>query len=417
MYVKPDRDGCCFWVGVIILALGAVAVLAVGGFAQGVPGHNTSDPSCKYYCPPGQKCPTTPAWTQPGTFKSGISKTFVRPESSPARRPMVPVIRTKSVVPVLYDANNPAAAGVYVGVIEGRGVTITCWHVAKHGVRRAGGSLVTGIHKDKFGYDLAALLTIPLDVPPIILGPAAQIGAVVTISGYPHGRYGQRQSRVIAVSEPDPGQEWHGLILAGSSAVGDSGGAVLDTNNHLVGLLWGTVTDSSQNSTATAVPPIADFLRRLQIMLSEGDKVQTQDEPEYRIEWQDGEGNALPPPIQEPPATVDLSGILSELAALRETIESLELKQGEKGEPGERGETGEAGVSPTIDYKLIAAEVVKVLPPITLQTIKADPAVRYSQEEIERIRNLKPGDVIHETTGHLGGAPLRLRLVPRSKGK
>lgn len=93
-------------------------------------------------------------------------------------------------------------------------------------------------------------------------------------------------------------------------------------------------------------------------------------ESPYRIQWLDGDGNAVPPPSQGPPvAQVDLSGIMTELAALRETIEAIQRQPGLQGEQGIQGEAGKDGTSPVIDYDKLAAEVEQRLKPIYVQHI------------------------------------------------
>ena len=245
MYVKPDRDGCCFWVGVIILALGAVAVLAVGGFAQGVPGHNTSDPSCKYYCPPGQKCPTTPAWTQPGTFKSGISKTFVRPESPPARRPVLDSAADTTLEPATVQTicrvgtTTKRGTGVVIAILESTprlgAVLATAHTLARSGdvTIRLGDSVIPAKVVDQDGLLDIALLT--FEAPPNVsyMPLAAKDpgkGTAMVWEGFtPSGR--------LRFRGPVVGYEGSEIGVAGQVVEGMSGGPMYSPGLGLVSII------------------------------------------------------------------------------------------------------------------------------------------------------------------------------------
>ncbi len=220
-------------------------------------------------CPPGQDCSTVPIWAQAGAFgrvTASPGKVTVRGGLGGASIGMIPVTRSGSVVPVFFGENDPIpGAGIYIGVIRGRGITITAWHMAKHGVRRVLGKIPTGITRDKLGYDLAAVMTDPLNIPQAVLASEARTGESVSITGYPRGRVGTRRSRVIGFFLPEAGQAWGDLMLEGASAPGDSGGPITDENGQIVGMLWGTAEDKT--SAAVSVTAIADFLRRVDVML------------------------------------------------------------------------------------------------------------------------------------------------------
>ena len=291
--------------------------------------------------------------------------------SAVARPPLVPVVRKSSVVVVFVGDDPSPASGIYVGTIHGQGIVLTCLHIAKHGVRAVAGVRPIDIHKCKLGYDLAALIVLPLNVPVAVLGTPPRPGGTVEIIGFPHGRFGRHRGRVLGRFRPDENQPWGDLSIDTASQDGDSGGAVMDADGNLIGMIWGTRADNGQGSAAVPVEAIADFLRRLEIVL--GGKT----DPAEPVEL-----NTPPIPVPEPTADCDDLRILIQRNA--EAIAALAAVARVPGPPGE---------SPTIDYETLAAEVVQHLPHVRLQTVNAD------------------GVVIKEASAPLG-QPLKLRLVP-----
>ena len=289
--------------------------------------------------------------------------------------PLAPVERTSCVVPVLIGTDPSPVSGVYVGVIRGRGVVLTCLHAARHGVRAVAGVRPIDIYRDMHGYDMVAVLIPPQDIPTAPIGVAPGSGATVTILGHPSGRFGRHRGRVIGLCRPEGSQPWGDLRIDTPCQDGDSGGAVLDDSGNLVGMIWGTDANGTAGSVAVSIEAIADFLRRLEITLGGGEPV-TPAEPVA----------PLPPPI---PATNcdDLRVLIQQNA---EAIAALAAVARVPGPPGPQGPSGK---TPDIDYEQLAAEVIKRLPPVRLQTIKAD------------------GTMLQESSAPLG-QPIKLRLVP-----
>ncbi len=420
----------------VLVILGCILSIVLYAFCSRAMGQSS--------CPPGQNCPTPPVWAQVGTFgrvtaSQGTVTVRGGLGGASVRIPMTTVARTASVVPVYFgESDKIPGAGIYVGVIRGRGVTITAWHAAKYGVRRVLGKIPLGLTKCKLGYDLAAVLTDPLDVPVAVLASEARRGEAVVITGYPRGRVGSRRTRVIKFFLPEAGQAWGDLMLEGSSVAGDSGGAVTDQNNQLVGMLYGTVDgdDTLGNvSAAVSVTAIADFLRRVDVMLGEMDEngdgaaepdgasvpglpvtpPVPSDSPSGRV-ISDGKQDTLPDVITRPSGGSDNiisgdgsmaiarpgvggdgaipSGVADRfdrlealIAANAAAIHALTLSA-----PKE-GKRGEAGKSPTIDYDILAAEVAGKLPPMTFEMTNRDGSITT-------------------ILGRLGGAPVSLELVP-----
>lgn len=173
------------------------------------------------------------------------------------------------------------------------------------------------------------------------------------------------------------GYEGSAILVSGSTAEGMSGGPVFSRARGLVSVVTSGIGLTPGRSTETEGPALSwirTFLRRGRYAwVLEGCVTPPEDLPPIPEE-----DTSTLVPVQPIPAAVDLSGILAELAALRETIEHLELQQGKKGERGEKGLPGEDGqqglqgeaaASPVIDYDVLAAEVLKRLPPFYVRHV------------------------------------------------
>lgn len=340
----------------------------------------------------GGQCPNQSAWGSVGMF----GRATARPDGSVTLRGglggasmrvgMEPAIHASCVLPVFFGSDPSPAAGVYVGVIEGRGITLTCWHAARHGVRCVGRERPVAITQDKYGYDMAAVLTRPLEVPVAILGAQARQGEEVTVIGYPGDRYGTHTGRVMGYFEIESGQPWGDLMIDASSSDGDSGGAVLNSSGQLVGLVWGTAADGSSSTAAVSGPAIADFLCRIQIMLAGEEPAE---ETALPIPGSSSSGCELAILVQQN----------AEAIAVLVATASVPGPQGEPGPPGKKGETGLQGkafdIAALTDEQILA--LAFRLPPVRLQTITTE------------------GEIIHEASARLG-VPLKLRLVPVPSG-
>ena len=304
--------------------IGYTAILAAGLL---------SPAEAQQACPPGVQCGNENVWGSVGM----LGRATARPDGTVSLRGglggatmrlgMEPVAHVSPVVPVFFGSESTLTAGVYVGVIEGRGITLTCWHAAKEGICAVGAERPEGVTKDKYGYDMAAVLTRPLDVPAAVLGPEASRGDTVSIIGYPGGRYGKHFGRVADYLR-DGGSTgpWPDFSIDVASRGGDSGGAVLDGNGRLVGLLWGTASDGSQSSVAVSVRAIADFLRRIRLCLK-------------------GEGladEAAPAPEASTGESSDLWLLIQQNAEAIAALAAVASVPGQPGQPGQPGADGQA---------------------------------------------------------------------------
>ena len=304
-----------------------------------------------------------------------------------------------TIVPVYFGGHSMPGAGVYVGVIRGKGVTLTCWHIAQDGIQRVGLAPCVSIYRDNHGYDLAAVVTEPLDIPVVRIGDYARQGTTVTICGRPLGRVLRRVARVVGYVVPGHGQHYGDLKLDVAVQPGDSGGAVFNGNGQLVGLVWGTASDGSGSSVAVPAPAIRDFLDRLKSTMAEEDA--------------EAESPPLPGPATEPspkekPATKQYDELRELIQANAMAIAALAERAPMQGPGGPKGEPGKFDLTDEEVLRLVAR-----FPPIRLETIKGEAG---DETRIAKIRNAKPGEVIDVSIGHLGGA-LRLQLVPvKSEG-
>ena len=400
-----------FWLGILMLCLAMIAGMTIDAFGQ------------QAFCPPGG-CGVSAGVRLQGPLGNRLSVGA----GAEIRRSTYST--GSCVLPVCFGSDAVPAAGVYIGTVGKYGVTLTCQHAAKYGVSNVAGQTPEGVTCDKFGYDMAAILTRPLKATLVILGPAPLIGDQVTIIGYPGGQYRSRRGRVLGYTKPARGQQWGYLLLDVGSQDGDSGGAVLNSDGQLVGLLWGTQSAGGQSSVATSVPAIADFLDRLRITFGGGDESAAVSVPIPELLQQEE-----PPPLPLVPIVIPDDSLVELRSLIQKNSEAIAIllaassppgppgevgSQGERGPPGlpgEPGPQGEPGVSVTFDADALTDEqiyaLVRRLPPVQLQLIKGTSA--YTAKMQTRINNTEPDGVIQEMVGYLGGSPLRLCLVPVEK--
>ncbi len=349
-----------FW---LALAMGAVITLlglAADAFGQAPPGQR---------CPPGQQCEgvscrlSIQGWHAPSRIQWPAQR----------QRPAATMSRS-CVVPVYFGSDPIPGAGIYIGTIRGRGVTLTCWHAAQHGVRAVGRADVTGVTRDKFGYDMAAVFTRPLDVPRGILSRiTVRIGDTVRLVGYATGRSLTRIGQVLGWCLPGARQRHGDLRLNVRSSSGDSGGAIFNEQGHIIGLLWGTRSDGSADTAAVPHPAIADFLARVEVMLAkeDGDPGPAIVTPEVPI----APPSAVEPEADDPTrlplvpvvrSTTDLEDLRALIQQNSEAIAALVAVAAVPGPPGPPGPPGE---SPTINIDDLTAQVLERLPPFYVHSV------------------------------------------------
>lgn len=95
-------------------------------------------------------------------------------------------------------------------------------------------------------------------------------------------------------------------------------------------------------------------------------------------------------------------------AELREEIKQIKELINTGALQGEKGDT--FNIEDLTDEQILL--FASRLPPIVLQTIKFDPKKTNAEELKKLVMETKPGGVIQETKGKLGGEPLKLELVP-----
>ena len=183
------------------------------------------------------------------------------------RAPLVPV-RPALAPPfavLVRGGDRALATGIYVGTVQGQGVTLTCQHVIEDGAKSVAGRPATRSIVDKDGYDLAAVITVPLGISAAVIGPAVIIGQRVRLSGFARGRLAARIANTIGYRAVT-NRRWNDLILGIPAIEGMSGGPIVDEYGQVVGMIWGT---SGNETYAIPAPLLADFLARLKVTLGE----------------------------------------------------------------------------------------------------------------------------------------------------
>lgn len=282
-------------------------------------------------------------------------------------------VAPRFVVPVYVGTDPTPGSGIYVGTIRGRGVTLTCRHMAQHGVRSVGSVPAGEMTTDKFGYDMAAIFTEPLSLPAAILARAKlRIGQAVRIISYPGGRICERAARVVRWFKPEPGQQFSGIDLDVGSSVGDSGGAVLDDRGQVVAMVWGTRLDGGSGTACVSHEAMTAFLCRIEAMLLERDNAAGVPPAPLPI----------PDPIHLPdtdntlaipsPGIVELRILVEANAAAIAILIEAAQQPGPQGEPGPEGPQGPVGDSAIVNLDELTAAVIERLPPMRFQAKTPD---------------------------------------------
>ena len=349
----------------------ALAILAAGVFSDFLASAAYGE-DC---CPPGTECanPATSGWRAPTRIYTG-------PMPGPAigrrlpQRPLEP-----AVVQVIRRSGNSLfeGTGVIVGVLTLSspprvGAVLASLHGARPGgkmtVVYAGKAYPAHLVDQDEALDLA-LLTFDAPAECHYLQIASKnppVGTPMVWEGFAQfGKGPTHREGPVYLYEDDPETIW----VTGDVLPGMSGGPIFSRLHGLVSIITRAI-DVNNRTPAIATHTSGPTLRRIRNFLGCGQNawaldgcVQVVKAPPKRLPLvpvepvgEDPVENTLPP--------VDLSEILAQLAALRETIEALELKQGP---PGDKGDTGQAGHSPTIDLDALVAEVIERLPPMRFQ--------------------------------------------------
>lgn len=362
-------------VAVILLALAAAVrgqePLDTGGWRASSDAIRLHQYGISPPCPTGS-CPTTRGanvWVGAGINRYGGSIVGQRQSQQRSRPYVCQMLRSGF-----------AGSGAYVGQVAGRHVVLSAKHIgAVSSVRFGDGSTsrVTAAFTDRYGYDLAAFVVDSASVAPTILGNVPQQGDVVTIAGWPGGRYGERSGPVAGFLPPQSGQQWGDLDLGfACGGPGDSGGPVLDRSGRLVGIHYGR---GPGRALAVSAPAISDFLSRVASQIGES--------PNGPPPLLPGPGPAETPddplvPIEPEQPTPDdrfdaINTRLDELAAAIKAIPAgAKGEQGPQGERGLTGLTGLPGTAPLFDPADLTDDqltaLAERLPPMIFQAKTPD---------------------------------------------
>ena len=203
-------------------------------------------------CPPGMNCPTGQCPTQPGW-------------SAPSR----PQFQQPVSIPQVVRIGNGRPDGVYYGsgvIVADNGTTanvLTCWHTFEVGVGKVtvNGAEAQIVDSDKPN-DLALIRCRSLRVKPLAVSngdPGPQV--TVTTIGFGSGRVARFAGRVLGYVVTAATGRRHTLVVRGTVRDGDSGGPIIDSNNEIVGVIWGF---SDGEVYATNAGCIRKFLGRVE---------------------------------------------------------------------------------------------------------------------------------------------------------
>ena len=265
------------------------------------------------------------------------NRVFVPQPSQPAA-----VVPRPFVCQVWISSDPRPASGVLVYRGPEYALVATARHVpAAYVIRfpdRSEHQVREGFH-DKLGYDSALLRIDTAPVEPVPFGQSPQVGQRVTIVGYPLGRYGEHAGLLLGFCAPESGQRYGDIQVGTPSQDGDSGGAMLDDQGRLVGILWGTASDGSANSVGVPIEAVAEFVLRVRARI-DGRIVAPAPPPAPAP-------LPIPDPTPENPVVVTHSYLAGELVPILRQLDDCEERIGKL----------EAGGSGSVDLKPITDEL------------------------------------------------------------
>jgi S1-C subfamily serine protease len=167
-----------------------------------------------------------------------------------AKHPAVVRIDVEGAGDVVYHGS-----GTLVMVSEKKGLVITNWHV----VRDAAGTITvrfpdgfttsaTVVKIDKT-WDLAALCTARPNAQPVKLSAyVPKVGDALTVAGYGGGTYRQSSGRLLQYCAPGMTEPNDIIEVTTAARNGDSGGPIFALDGTLAGVLFGSVSGTTNGS-------------------------------------------------------------------------------------------------------------------------------------------------------------------------
>jgi len=158
-------------------------------------------------------------------------------------------------------------SGTLVAVCGKCGIVITNWHVVRDRVgeipvRFPDGfvSKATVLKTDKT-WDLAALAVDRPEVRPVELSQRIpQLGETLTVAGYGGGTYRQASGRLLQYCAPGMTEPEELIEVTAAARNGDSGGPIFAQDGTLAGVLFGSISGTTNGSH---VGRVRSFLRPL----------------------------------------------------------------------------------------------------------------------------------------------------------
>ena len=284
-------------------------------------------------------------------------------------------------------ADGSTGSGALINISqEGWGAVLTCAHVVqttRGSVRFADGQSASVVDstRDKFGNDVA-IVFVTGDLPePAKLGSFDGRGIYKT-HGFGQGRYRSPAGQVVGYVTPQ-GASHNSAVLSFPSRQGDSGGAVTNERDEVVGVLWGT---DNGTTTCTVGAPVTAFVERVMINRTGWNcpggrcptgRCPTHPRPSARDPRQSRAPLVNVGPIVKNDAQVNakleqriallegrVTNIVNQVTQINDSQSVAGPPgppgpRGERGLPGERGPQGPPGATPTIDIDALAAAVVQ----------------------------------------------------------
>lgn len=319
---------------------------------------------------------------------------------------------------VIVSCNGGQGSGGYVHY-QGISGVLTAAHVAtgaKATVRFPDGTEKTGdVTQDKYGHDVAFVF-VTHDVPAIVVAPSDPIpNERLEYHGYggPEAELRHWYARHVETDD-------RFLNSDANVIFGDSGGPILDSKNHLVGIqstgnAGGTAGPDQrfpvlQGAHSPATRHIRALLDRICVKFRDSQCFGDRCEPQPRFYYPPAQSQPQPQPPAEPstpPAAIDYATFSEQLVQrLKGDAEFIAAVTGPRGPPGQDGRVGMDGQVPDFDGLL----------------------ARYSelQQQVDQLQSHRadgckcqqtPESIVNQVIAQLPKQPAYFEIVPRNRLK
>lgn len=238
----------------------AVSFLAIGDLWAAPPTPAGAKSSLVAYQTPSNQEGLRYVYTTMSPKKEALIERFKRDDRDLPKMKFKKLIDGKHPAVVRIDVQGKGnvvyhGSGTLVAVSEKQGLIITNWHVVRdctgdiHVWFPDGFVAKAAVRKIDKLWDLAALAIVRPKAQPVKLSAVVpKVGDVLTIAGYGSGTYRYSTGRMLQFCAPDMKEPAEILEVTTGARSGDSGGPIFAQDETLAGVLFGSISGTTNGS-------------------------------------------------------------------------------------------------------------------------------------------------------------------------